>query len=205
MVRYSLASFSIAASLLFFNFAAAQEQRPPAATAPAPPQPNADQHKDADKDNTPIPPEKPVATHHEMTLDGKIAQIHRDRRQPASFAMRRTSPTAACSMSPTRSTAPMPARAPSAFSITAVRVPPLCGCTWARFRRCASRPTAPTQQPARPSSLCPMSIRCSTRPIWSSSMRRSRATHAPWAKARRRISPASIRTCAPSIASSFAT
>ena len=72
MARRSLASFSIAATLLVLNFAAvAQEQHPPVATAPARRLPNADQHKDADKDNTPVPPEKPVATHHEMTLDGK--------------------------------------------------------------------------------------------------------------------------------------
>ncbi len=37
-----------------------------------PPAPNADQHKDADKDTAPVPPEKPVATHHELTLDGKV-------------------------------------------------------------------------------------------------------------------------------------
>ncbi len=38
-----------------------------------PPAPNADQHKDADKDKeTPIPPEKPVATQHQLTLDGKV-------------------------------------------------------------------------------------------------------------------------------------
>ena len=48
----------------------AQEQHP-ATVPPQPAQPNADQHKDADKDNAPIPPEKPVATHHELTLDGK--------------------------------------------------------------------------------------------------------------------------------------
>lgn len=47
----------------------AQEQHPPAPQQPS--QPNADQHKDADKDNAPVPPEKPVATHHEFTLDGK--------------------------------------------------------------------------------------------------------------------------------------
>ena len=51
----------------------AQEQRPaPQPTqAPAPGQPSGDQHKEGDKDNAPVPPEKPVATHHEMTLDGK--------------------------------------------------------------------------------------------------------------------------------------
>jgi carboxypeptidase C (cathepsin A) len=51
----------------------AQEQRQPA------PQPalqpaqatNPDQHKEGDKENAPVPPERPVATHHEMTLDGK--------------------------------------------------------------------------------------------------------------------------------------
>ncbi len=43
---------------------AAAQQTPPAA---------GDQHKDADKDkeSAPIPPEKSVPTHHEMTLDGK--------------------------------------------------------------------------------------------------------------------------------------
>ena len=38
---------------------------PPAAAA------SADQHKDGEKEATPIPPEKPVATHHELTIDGK--------------------------------------------------------------------------------------------------------------------------------------
>jgi len=71
MARRSLASFSIAAGLLVPNLAAVAQEHPPVAAAPAPAPPNADQHKDADKDNTPVPPEKPVATHHEMTLDGK--------------------------------------------------------------------------------------------------------------------------------------
>jgi carboxypeptidase C (cathepsin A) len=43
---------------------AAQETRTPPAAG-------ADAHKDADKDATPIPPEKPVATHHELSLGGK--------------------------------------------------------------------------------------------------------------------------------------
>jgi carboxypeptidase C (cathepsin A) len=50
--------------------ARAQEQHPPAPQqqpqAPAP-----DQHKDSDKENAPVPPERPVATHHELTLAGK--------------------------------------------------------------------------------------------------------------------------------------
>jgi carboxypeptidase C (cathepsin A) len=50
--------------------ARAQEQHPPAPQQqPQPPSP--DQHKDSDKDNNPIPPERPVATHHELTLGGK--------------------------------------------------------------------------------------------------------------------------------------
>jgi carboxypeptidase C (cathepsin A) len=47
--------------------APAQETRP----APQPPAANAEQHKDADKETIPVPPEKPVATHHELTLGGK--------------------------------------------------------------------------------------------------------------------------------------
>ena len=46
----------------------AQEAHPP---APAPTQTPSDQHKDADKENAPIPPEKFASTHHEMTLGGK--------------------------------------------------------------------------------------------------------------------------------------
>jgi carboxypeptidase C (cathepsin A) len=49
----------------------AQDQRPAAAQPPST-QANADQHKDADKDNAPVPPEKPVATHHEMNLAGML-------------------------------------------------------------------------------------------------------------------------------------
>ena len=53
---------------LFLNpTAPAQETRPPAQPAAA----GADQHKDADKDEKPVPPEKPVATHHELALGGK--------------------------------------------------------------------------------------------------------------------------------------
>jgi carboxypeptidase C (cathepsin A) len=66
MVRLNAGFFSIALSLLFFNSAVLAQEQHPAATPPA----NADVHKDADKD-IPIPPERPVATHHEMTLDGK--------------------------------------------------------------------------------------------------------------------------------------
>jgi carboxypeptidase C (cathepsin A) len=55
----------------FSNFvAAAQEQRPTPAAQP-PTQTGGDQHKDGDKENAPVPPERPVATHHELTLDGK--------------------------------------------------------------------------------------------------------------------------------------
>jgi carboxypeptidase C (cathepsin A) len=49
------------------RLASAQETRPPAQTPAA----GADQHKDADKDNIPVPPEKPSVTHHEATLGGK--------------------------------------------------------------------------------------------------------------------------------------
>ncbi len=55
------------ASLLLNAAAPAQDTRPP---APAPAA-AAEPHKDTDKDATPIPPEKTVATHHELALGGK--------------------------------------------------------------------------------------------------------------------------------------
>jgi carboxypeptidase C (cathepsin A) len=61
-------SMLVALTLLSFNsFASAQEPRPPAQPAAA----GAEQHKDGDKDAAPIPAEKLVTTHHEMTLGGK--------------------------------------------------------------------------------------------------------------------------------------
>jgi len=58
----------VALALLFLNsFASAQETRPPA----QPPAAGAEPHKDSEKEVTPIPPEKVVTTHHEMTLGGK--------------------------------------------------------------------------------------------------------------------------------------
>jgi carboxypeptidase C (cathepsin A) len=55
------------ASLLLSPAAPAQESHTPA----QPPAAGAEQHKDASTEAAPIPPEKPVATHHEMTLGGK--------------------------------------------------------------------------------------------------------------------------------------
>jgi len=52
----------------------AQEQHPAVPVQPAQAQTQAqspDQHKDTDKDNAPIPPEKQSVTHHQMTLGGK--------------------------------------------------------------------------------------------------------------------------------------
>jgi carboxypeptidase C (cathepsin A) len=58
----------VALTLLFLNpFGSAQETRPPA----QPPAAGAEQHKDSEKEATPIPPEKTVTTRHEMTLGGK--------------------------------------------------------------------------------------------------------------------------------------
>jgi carboxypeptidase C (cathepsin A) len=55
------------ASFLLASPAPAQETKSPA----PPPAAGAEQPKDANKESAPIPPEKPVATHHELTLDGK--------------------------------------------------------------------------------------------------------------------------------------
>jgi carboxypeptidase C (cathepsin A) len=66
--RWLAVCLFVAVVCTLLNFAAlAQETRTPA-QAPAA---GAEQHKDADKDTNPIPPEKPVATHHELTLGGK--------------------------------------------------------------------------------------------------------------------------------------
>ncbi len=60
-LRFALVAF------LLVPIARAQETRPAAQPTPAA---GAD-HKEAEKE-TPIPPEKTVATHHELTLDGKL-------------------------------------------------------------------------------------------------------------------------------------
>lgn len=54
--------------LLFVSRAAwTQETRPPAQPAAA----GAEPHKDADAKEIPVPPEKPIATHHELAMGGK--------------------------------------------------------------------------------------------------------------------------------------
>jgi carboxypeptidase C (cathepsin A) len=76
MNRLSLVSSLLAVALFSPDAATAQEQRSPAAQEHSqqsnPDQHSPDQHgKDTDKDNAPVPPEKPVATHHEISLGGK--------------------------------------------------------------------------------------------------------------------------------------
>jgi carboxypeptidase C (cathepsin A) len=71
----------VAACLLFNPSAPAQDVRNPdtrnpdhnQTMAPAPAQgvEQHDQHKDGDKENSPVPPEKPSVTRHDMTLGGK--------------------------------------------------------------------------------------------------------------------------------------
>src|ERR1035437_9835311 len=64
--RFSVLMLVALASLFLSPLAPAQETRPPA----QPPAAVAEPHKDADKE-TPVPPEKPVSTHHELALGGK--------------------------------------------------------------------------------------------------------------------------------------
>jgi carboxypeptidase C (cathepsin A) len=59
------------AFLILKPAAPAQETRPPAPAAAAAAEPHKDTDKDKDKDALPIPPEKTVATHHELALGGK--------------------------------------------------------------------------------------------------------------------------------------
>jgi carboxypeptidase C (cathepsin A) len=198
MVRRSLASFSIAASLLYFNFAAvAQEQRPPAAAAPAPAQPNADQHKDADKDNTPVPPEKPVATHHEMTLDGKSLKytatagnlIIRDEDEKPFGSLFYVGYTLDGADASTRPVSFLYNGGPGSATL------------WLHMG--SFSPVRVHTDSPNPTAGPPFKLEPNEYSLFSS-MRRSPATRAPWAKARRRISMAWMRTCAPSIGSSFA-
>jgi len=64
--RLAFCSLAVLASLFLMPCAPAQETRAAAQT------PGAEQHKDKDAEKeTPVPPEKPVATHHELTLGGK--------------------------------------------------------------------------------------------------------------------------------------
>jgi carboxypeptidase C (cathepsin A) len=75
--RLHLCALAALACLYLAATAPAQEMRPPAqpqAQAPeAETHADADQHKEkAPEKETPVPPEKPVATHHEMTLNGKV-------------------------------------------------------------------------------------------------------------------------------------
>lgn len=64
--RLAVCALAVLASLVLSSAAPAQQ-------APAqPPAASAEPHKDAEKEATPpVPPEKPVATHHEITLGGK--------------------------------------------------------------------------------------------------------------------------------------
>jgi carboxypeptidase C (cathepsin A) len=66
--RLAFCSLAVLASLFLMPCAPAQETR----TAAQTPATGGEQHKDKDADKeTPVPAEKPVATHHEMTLGGK--------------------------------------------------------------------------------------------------------------------------------------
>jgi carboxypeptidase C (cathepsin A) len=65
--RLRVCALAILASSFLCFPSLAQETHPPA----QPPAAGSEQHKDSDKDAIPIPPEKPVATHHELSLNGK--------------------------------------------------------------------------------------------------------------------------------------
>ncbi len=72
--RVAVCSVAVAALSSYIPSLIAQEARTPEArnqAQPSAPAQASDQHKDADKDNTPVPPEKPSVTHHDMTLGGK--------------------------------------------------------------------------------------------------------------------------------------
>lgn len=64
LTHFAIFSFALCLCSVLF----AQEQRPP---APQPPQPAQDQHREPEKENAPVPPERSVPTHHEITLAGK--------------------------------------------------------------------------------------------------------------------------------------
>jgi carboxypeptidase C (cathepsin A) len=65
--RLAVCALILLAPFFLTPTAPAQETRTPA----QPPAAGAEPHKDADKEDKPVPPEKPVATHHELSLGGK--------------------------------------------------------------------------------------------------------------------------------------
>jgi carboxypeptidase C (cathepsin A) len=66
--RTGLCMLAVLACLFLSPAAPAQETR---SSAQPPTASGAEPHKDAEKEATPVPPEKPVATHHELTIGGK--------------------------------------------------------------------------------------------------------------------------------------
>jgi len=144
--------FTLIALASFFLSPAARAQevhsnpaQPPAAGA------EQQKDKDAEKEVTPIPAEKLVATHHELALGGKTLKytatvgtlLIRDEEDKPYGSIFYVAYTLDGADAQTR---------PVSFFITVALDLLHYGCTWARFRRCASRPTAPTRPPDRRSS-----------------------------------------------------
>ena len=78
LVVCAVAAMLVTGSLGVVRAAGAQETRNPDTRNQEPrsqpqqtPAQGGDQHKDSDKENTPVPPEKPSVTHHELELAGK--------------------------------------------------------------------------------------------------------------------------------------
>jgi len=69
--RLAVCQFVALVSIFLSSAAAAQETKSPPSPSAAAAEPHKDADKDANKEATPVPPEKPVATHHELALGGK--------------------------------------------------------------------------------------------------------------------------------------
>ena len=179
---YVCALAALAFAFLSPALRAAQEPRSQAqTTAPALPQAGDTEHKDAEKESA-IPPEKLSVTHHDITLNGKTLkytatagtlthprhgrQALRQHVLRGLHARRRR-----------------PATRPVAFLYNGGPGSATLWLHMGSFSPVRVQTDSPNPTAARPSSWFPTSTRCSTKPTWSSSMRRSPATPAPSAKA----------------------
>ena len=144
--------FVVLTSVSLPSVAPSQETRP---SAQQPATAGAEAHKDAEKEAAPIPPEKAVTTHHELTLGGKTLKY---------------TATAGTLLIRDEDDKPYGSMFYVAYTLDGAEANTRAGKLslqrWAGVgdavaahglvsRRCASRPTAPSPTAGRPSSWCP--------------------------------------------------
>ena len=185
MHRSALFGFALI-SFLFFEIspirtASAQETRNPEAHAQSqsgPPQGGDHPDQRKDNENAPIPPEKPSVTRHEMNLGGRTLHytatagtlIIRDEEDKPYGSMFYVAYTLDGAEARTRPVSFLYNGGPGSASLW------LHMGSFSPVRITTDSPNAP---PVLPSSWSPTTAPSSTRPTWSSWMRRLPVTHAP--------------------------